>query len=486
MVNQSLFWFRRDLRADDNAALYHALKDSKHVYCAFIFDKEILDSLPRADRRVEFIRESLLQLDAQLQELAGKPHPMLIVRHAWASDEIPRLAKELGVQAVFTNHDDEPQALARDTKVRGALADIGVSFHTAKDQVIFERSEVLTQGGMPYGVFTPYKNNWLKKVNEFYLRAYPVEKYAAHLAVAPQSLAQGVPALKALGFEPTNLAELKIPVGVQGGQTLFTDFLQRMDRYGETRDFPAVKGPSYLSVHLRFGTVSIRQLAREAHARYLRGSEGARVWLSELIWRDFYMQILHHHPHVAKRAFKPEYDAIKWEQGKTAEALFKAWCEGRTGYPIVDAAMRQLNETGYMHNRLRMVVASFLTKDLGLDWRWGERYFAEQLNDFDLAANNGGWQWASSSGCDAQPYFRIFNPTSQSEKFDTQGKFIRRYVPELAKLPDAALHAPWDARPVDLAAADVQLGKHYPERCVIHEEARAKTLARYAVVKKKT
>jgi deoxyribodipyrimidine photo-lyase len=485
MVHQSLFWFRRDLRAHDNAALYQALKGSKQVYCVFIFDKEILDLLPRKDRRVEFIRESLVQLDAQLQQLAGGQQPMLIVRHAWASDEIPRLAKELGVQAVFTNHDDEPQALARDTQVRGALASIGVSFHTAKDQVIFERSEVLTQGGMPYGVFTPYKNSWLKKVNEFYLRAYPTEKYAAHLVAAPKALAQGVPELKAMGFELTNLTHLKIQTGVEGAQALFKDFLQRMDRYGETRDFPAIKGPSYLSVHLRFGTVSIRQLAREAHARHLQASEGARVWLSELIWRDFYMQVLHHHPHVAQRAFKPEYDAIKWEQGKAAEALFKAWCDGQTGYPIVDAAMRQLNETGYMHNRLRMVVASFLTKDLGLDWRWGERYFAEQLNDFDLSANNGGWQWASSSGCDAQPYFRIFNPTSQSEKFDTQGKFIRRYVPELAALPDAALHAPWDAKPVDLAAAGVALGRDYPARCVIHEEARAKTLIRYAVVKKK-
>jgi deoxyribodipyrimidine photo-lyase len=254
-----------------------------------------------------------------------------------------------------------------------------------------------------------------------------------------------------------------------------------------------VKGPSYLSVHLRFGTMSIRQLAREAHKRAFprasrgegtQGTEGARVWLSELIWRDFYVQILHHHPHVAKGAFKREYDAIEWEKGKPANALFKAWCAGQTGYPIVDAAMRQLNETGYMHNRLRMVVASFLTKDLGLDWRWGERYFAEQLNDFDLSANNGGWQWASSSGCDAQPYFRIFNPTSQSEKFDAQGKFIRRYVPELAKLPDAALHAPWDAKPVDIAASGITFGKDYPERCVIHDEARAKTLERYAVVKK--
>ncbi len=493
MLSKSLFWFRRDLRAHDNAAFYHALKNSQHVYCAFVLDKEILDDLPRADRRVEFIRESLVDLQAQLQALLGTEKAVLITRHAWAREEIPKLAQQLGVQAVYTNHDDEPAALARDAVVRGALADLGLSFHTAKDHVIFERSEVLTLGQSPYGVFTPYKNNWLKKINDYYLQAYPIEAYAHKLVAAPEALAQAAPSLQAMGFESTNLASLKIPTGTRGGSALFEDFLKRIDKYDETRNFPAVKGPSYLSVHLRFGTVSIRTLAREAHKRaYPRasegegtqGTEGARVWLSELIWRDFYVQILHHYPHVAARAFKPEYDAIAWEQGKSAKALFKAWCEGLTGYPIVDAAMRQLNETGYMHNRLRMVVASFLTKDLGLDWRWGEKYFAQHLNDFDLSANNGGWQWASSSGCDAQPYFRIFNPTSQSEKFDAQGKFIRRYVPELAKLPDAALHAPWEAKPVDVAAAGIKLGQDYPERCVIHEEARAKTLQRYAVVKK--
>jgi deoxyribodipyrimidine photo-lyase len=495
MISKSLMWFRRDLRAQDNAALYHALKTSKQVYCVFVFDKQILDELPRADRRVEFIRESLVDLAKQLKDMSGQAAPMLIVRHAWANDEIPKLAAALGVQAVFTNHDDELQAIARDTQVRGALADLGISFQTYKDHVIFERSEVLTQTGSPYGVFTPYKNSWLKKIDNYFLKAYPTQKYAAHLAAAPAAFAGGVSALSDMGFEATNLASLKIPTGSSGGQALLADFLQRIDRYDETRNFPAIKGPSYLSVHLRFGTVSIRELAREAYQRaYPRagmgegtqGSEGARVWLSELIWRDFYVQILHHHPRVATRAFKPEYDAIQWEKGKEANALFKAWCDGETGYPIVDAAMRQLNETGYMHNRLRMVVASFLTKDLGLDWRWGEKYFAEQLNDFDLSANNGGWQWASSSGCDAQPYFRIFNPSSQSEKFDAQGKFIRRYVPELAKLPDAALHAPWDAKPVDLAAAGIALGKDYPVRCVVHDEARARTLERYSVVKKKT
>jgi deoxyribodipyrimidine photo-lyase len=237
-------------------------------------------------------------------------------------------------------------------------------------------------------------------------------------------------------------------------------------------------------VHLRFGTVSIRALAQAAFDGHAQGNVGASTWLGELIWRDFYMQVLHHHPHVAKRAFKPEYDAIKWETGATAKTLFEAWCKGQTGYPLVDAAMCQINQTGYMHNRLRMVVASFLTKDLGIDWRWGADYFAEKLIDFDLSANNGGWQWASSSGCDAQPYFRIFNPTSQSEKFDPQGKFIRRYLPVLAALPDKAIHAPWLATPVDLMAAGVELGVNYPRPIVDHATARTTTLARYAVVKK--
>ena len=253
--------------------------------------------------------------------------------------------------------------------------------------------------------------------------------------------------------------------------------------YHETRDFPAIKGPSYLSTHLRFGTVSIRRLAREAHDRREAGSRGAEVWLSELIWRDFYHQVLHHHPRVVTGSFKVEYDRIRWDHGKAADALFKAWCEGRTGYPLVDAAMHQINQTGYMHNRLRMVVASFLTKDLGIDWRRGEAYFALHLNDFDLAANNGGWQWAASTGCDAQPYFRIFNPVSQSEKFDTEGKFIRRYVPQLAGLPDKLIHAPWEARPHELQGAGVELGANYPLPIIRHDEARARTLERFSVVK---
>ncbi|GKS74855.1 DNA photolyase family protein [Acidovorax sp. SUPP950] len=481
--SSGLVWFRRDLRSNDHAALYHALRQCAQVHCAFVFDREILDGLPRADRRVEFIRESLVELDEALRALSKDPHGGLIVRHAIAHQDIPALAQALDVQAVFANHDDEPLALERDARVRGALDGMGKRLLTFKDHSIFERAEVLTQSGTPYTVFTPYKNAWLRKADDFYLSSYPVERHAARLAPRPAGLRRGVPSLQSLGFEPTGLKSLHLPTGMQGAQALFEDFLGRIDHYGEARDFPAVKGPSYLSVHLRFGTLSPRVAARAAHERSRKGSAGAATWLSELIWRDFYFQILAHHPHVAGASFKPAYDAIEWESGAHAKALFAAWCEGRTGYPLVDAAMAQINQTGYMHNRLRMVVASFLTKDLGLDWRWGERYFAEKLNDFDLSANNGGWQWASSSGCDAQPYFRIFNPVSQSEKFDRDGQFIRRYLPQLAGLQGKALHAPWTAAPLELQAAGVVLGKDYPRPVVDHDEARQRTLARYGVVK---
>ncbi|TFZ03655.1 cryptochrome/photolyase family protein [Ramlibacter humi] len=484
-----LVWFRRDLRANDHAALYHALRHCRQVHCAFVFDTAILQGLPQQDRRVEFIRESLVQLDEALRQLAGRPGAGLIVRHAAAEAEIPRLARELGVQSVFANHDYEPGAAARDARVRGALAHAGIALHTSKDQAIFEGEELLTQAGTAYSVFTPYKRAWLAKVDAFYLKSYPVERHAAALAERPATLRKEVSTLEDIGFEPTNLWQLPVPPGAQGGRALLDDFLTRLDRYHATRDFPGVKGPSYLGVHLRFGTVSIRELARLAHVRASK-SEGAATWLSELIWRDFYFQILSNFPHVADeagngRSFRREYDAIAWEKGARARQLFAAWCEGRTGYPIVDAAMHQLNQTGYMHNRLRMVAASFLCKDLGVDWRWGERYFAAHLNDYDLSANNGGWQWASSSGCDAQPYFRIFNPVSQSRKFDADGKFIARYLPQLAKLPAAAMHAPWEARPEELEAAGLALGRDYPRPIVDHDEARRTTLQRYSVVKSK-
>lgn len=478
-----LVWFRRDLRVHDHPALFHALRECAQVHCAFVFDKEILAPLPRADRRVRFIRESLVELDASLRALAHDSACGLIVLHAAASAAVPELAERLGVQAVYAAHDDEPAALLRDAQVRTALVAQGRELRLVKDHTIFERSELLTQAGTPYTVFTPYKKAWLRKVDPFFLSAYPVRIPPGTLAPRGEFGARGIPALSALGFAPSETVRLPVPAGTSGGRSLWTDFSARMDAYHQARDYPAIKGPSYLGVHLRFGTLSVREVAREAYARMQAGSDGAAAWLSELIWRDFYQQLVAHFPHVVERSFKPAYDAIAWETGEQADALWTAWQTGRTGYPLVDAAMAQINQTGYMHNRLRMVVASFLTKDLGLDWRRGEAYFAQQLNDFELASNNGGWQWASSSGCDAQPWFRIFNPVTQSQKFDPKGGFIRRYLPELARLNDTDVHAPWLARSEALRAAGVVLGADYPLPVVDHAHARDRTLARYSVVK---
>jgi len=474
--NAVLVWFRRDLRAFDHVALSLALQEAKRVYCVFIYDTTILAALPRVDRRMDFIHASIGELSAELQQLGGH----LLVRHGDPVAEIPALAAQLGVDAVYCNHDYEPQAIARDETVAARLQADGRAWRSFKDQVIFEKSEVLSQSGSVFSVFTPYKNAWLKKLeaDPSVLAPFHVEPYAARLAPGPAGL-PSLPSLASLGFEPSNLASLKIPTGMSGASSLFEDFLPRLPAYGTARDFPAVKGPSYLSMHFRFGTLSVRHVVRTVLDLMARGAggDGASVWLSELIWREFYAMILFHHPHVVSSSFKPAYDAIEWETGPEADEAFAAWCEGRTGYPVVDAAMAQINQTGYMHNRLRMVVASFLVKDLGIDWRRGEAYFAQHLNDFDLASNNGGWQWASSSGCDAQPYFRIFNPVTQSEKFDRDGKFIRRYLPQLKDLDDKAIHAPW------LAPALFGAGRDYPQPIVMHDEARKRTLERYEVVK---
>ncbi len=483
LFKTGLVWFRRDLRTQDHAALHAALQSCAQVHCVFVFDRAILDALPRADRRIEFIRESLVELDHRLRELANLPTAGLIVVHGFAAERIPALAAELNADAVFYAHDYEPQALVRDAAVDSTLVSRGIAVKTVKDHVIFERREVLTQTDKPYSVFTPYKRAWLAKLgNTLPAHAIEAARFAA-LAARPSAYAVPVATLESLGFASTNLSQLRIATGMAGAQHLLEDFWQRMDDYDSTRNFPSVKGPSYLGVHLRFGTVSIRQLVSLALQRQLDGSAGAATWLSELAWRDFYFQILANFSRVAVGAFKPEYDRIAWEQGPHAQALFQAWCQGATGYPLVDAAMAQLNQTGYMHNRLRMVAGSFLVKHLGLDWRWGERYFAEKLNDFDLSANNGGWQWVSSSGCDAQPYFRIFNPVTQSEKFDAQGKFIKRYLPQLSTLDAKTIHAPWLAKPGVLMAAGLVLGRNYPKPIVDHAQARAQTLQRYAVVR---
>jgi len=462
----ALFWFRRDLRDEDNAGLSAALNAHGRVYCVFVFDRNILQELPaRTDRRVEFIWHSVHELHASLQRQGGG----LITLHGVAQVCIPTLAQELGVQAVYINHDYEPAAQARDNEIAEQLAAHGIALHSRRDQVIFEKRELLTQGGTPFTVFTPYRNAWLKAFDDERMRRHVIQP--AYLA--PDPLKRCLPTLSELGFEKTNLLALGIAPGMSGAQKMLNDFMPRMGQYHERRDYPGVRGVSYLSVHLRFGTVSLRELVRRARAE---DNLGAACWLNELIWRDFYFSILFNFPHVVTNTFKPQWNDLVYDNRPD---LFEAWKTGCTGYPLVDAAMRQLAQTGFMHNRLRMIAASFLIKDLGIDWRWGERHFAEQLNDFDLSANNGGWQWSASTGCDAQPWFRLFNPVTQSKRFDAEGHFIRRYLPQLAQVPSAHIHAPWSLTPIEQSTMGCVIGVDYPAPIVDHAIAREKTLARY-------
>lgn len=409
---KDIFWFRRDLRLDDNAGLYRALKASKSVQPIFIFDRNILDKLEdKSDARVEFIHNTLLSLHEELVSLGSS----LEVYYGNPTDIWAQLIKDNPIGNVFCNRDYEPYATERDDQVRSLLTTNGVEFLSYKDHVIFEQSEVLKDDGNPYVVFTPYKKKWLRKLesrgesvkNSYYFKAYPNQKYFDNLAKGTRSTHWVN--LKEMGFEPSSISSpsKNVPQGV-------------IKKYDTQRDFPAIEGTSKLGIHFRFGTVSIREKAKKA-------SQLNQTYLSELIWRDFYSQILAHFPHVAERSFRAKYDVIPWRNN---EKEFAAWCDGQTGYPIVDAGMRELNTTGHMHNRVRMIVASFLTKHLLIDWRWGEAYFAQKLLDFDLASNNGGWQWAAGCGTDAAPYFRIFNPYTQTDKFDKQKKYVKKWVPE--------------------------------------------------------
>lgn len=403
----NIFWFRRDLRLHDNAGLYHALKAGKPVVPVFIFDRHILDELEdRQDRRVEFIHLSLQEIQKQLIAIGSS----LDVRYGFPVEVWKQLLQDYAVGKVFTNHDYEPYARQRDASVKKLLDEHGISFHAYKDQVIFETNEVMKETGKPYTVFTPYSRKWKLLLNDKHLSSYPVDKFFSSFYSQPP---KEMPSLEAMHFKS---ASLSFPPKIWKQEII--------KHYKEQRDFPAAEGTTRLGVHLRFGTISIRQLAREA-------GKLNEAFLNELIWRDFYQMILWHFPQVISHSFKPEYDHIPW---RNDEREFDAWCRGQTGYPIVDAGMRQLNATGYMHNRVRMIVASFLTKHLLIDWRWGEAYFAKKLLDYDLASNNGGWQWATGSGCDAAPYFRIFNPHLQTKKFDPQLTYIRHWVPEFQEL----------------------------------------------------
>ncbi len=441
----NIFWFRRDLRLHDNAGLFHALKDSnlhgslRPVLPVFIFDRNILDELAagsreeeRSDRRVEFIHLALQQMQQQLVRLRSS----LDIRYGTPLEIYKELLQEYQVEKVYTNHDYEPYAKDRDAAIEQLLKKQGCSFHTFKDQVILEKNEVLKDDGKPYTVFTPYSRKWKAVLTDFHLKPYSNKKYFDNFY--KQAERKSI-SLEEMGFQP---AALPFP-GKEWSGTIIRN-------YKEQRDIPSIQGTSRLSVHLRFGTISIRSLADEAGGYN-------ETFLNELIWRDFYQMILWHFPRVVGHSFKPEYDTINWRNNSTE---FDAWCNGQTGYPIVDAGMRELNKTGFMHNRVRMITASFLTKHLLIDWRWGEAYFAKKLLDFDLASNNGGWQWAAGSGCDAAPYFRIFNPYLQTKKFDPEFKYIRKWVPEFEEFT-------------------------YPKPIVEHEVARKRCLDVYTAALKK-
>jgi len=425
MKKVSIFWFRRDLRLEDNHGLFQALSSEVPVLPLFIFDTHILDRLPtKRDARVEFIHRSLQHVQEAL-----RGH--LCVKHGNPEDVFRSLFQEWEVVKIYTNHDYERYGLERDTKIKAIAQENGIQFQSYKDQVVFEKDEVLSGAGTPYTVFTPYSRKWKALLQEIELPNFPSATISNYVADKFT-----IPSLSDIGFQSSGL--------VFPGQDVEDGLIKS---YATDRDFPAKPGTSRLSVHLRFGTVSIRSLVRRALGK-------SEVWLNELIWRDFYFNILHHFPHISEgHSFRKEYDRMNWRNN---EEEFKAWCEGKTGYPIVDAGMRELNATGFMHNRVRMIVASFLVKHLLIDWRWGETYFAEKLLDFDFAANNGGWQWAAGSGCDAAPYFRVFNPTLQTQKFDQSLAYIKKWVPELQELT-------------------------YPAPIVNHEFARARVLEAYKV-----
>jgi len=423
----AIFWFRRDLRPEDNTGLYHALRSGYRVLPLFIFDRNILDRLDdRNDRRISFILGALEALQDKLTA-AGTS---LKVLHDTPENAIRKMVSDFDVKAVYANHDYEPYAVKRDSHVAGILKESGIPFHTFKDQVIFEKDEILKSDGTPYTVFTPYSRAWKKLLTEDHPGTYPSEKLTGQfLKIEPLPL----PSIGDIGFNRTEYIFTAPEVN--------TDLISN---YQRTRDIPSINGTTRLGVHLRFGTVSIRELIRTA----VRLND---VWLNELVWREFFMSILWHFPHVTDNAFKKKYDNIIWRNN---EDEFERWCTGKTGYPIVDAGMRELNETGFMHNRVRMITASFLAKHLLIDWRWGEAYFGGKLLDFELSSNNGNWQWAAGCGCDAAPYFRVFSPAAQTTKFDRDLLYIRKWVPELDS-------------------------KEYPGAIVEHNFARERALATY-------
>lgn len=428
-----LFWFRRDLRLHQNHGLFKALTSGVPVIPFFVFDRNILDELPADDRRVTFLHQTLSELQKELKSAGGDLH----VFYGQPDEVISKLAAQFKPKALYVNEDYEPYAIQRDKKIRNLLEQQGVGYHSFKDQVIFNGDELLKADGTPYTVYTPYSKKWLTKLETEGLPSYPSEE---NLNALSKTKAAPVPSLSDMGF---NTVDFDFPKPHVASDVI--------EQYGELRDFPAKDATSHLGLHLRFGTVCVRALVEKAR-------NYGEIWLKQLIWREFFMSILYHFPRVVTTSFHEKYDRIKWENNPEH---FKAWCEGKTGYPIVDAGMRELKATGYMHNRVRMITASFLTKHLLIDWRKGEAWFASHLLDYELASNNGSWQWAAGTGCDAAPYFRVFNPALQTEKFDPKGEYIRKWVPELEEM------------------------NQYPHPVVEHKFARQRAIDRYAEAVKK-
>lgn len=424
----TIFWFRRDLRLDDNVGLSRALQGTNPLLPIFIFDREILDKLPKNDARVNFLYTTLQSMRETLQ---NKHSSSIAMFYGTPKEVFHNLLKDYSIDVVYTNHDYEPYATQRDNEIKEILTSNNVSFKTFKDQVIFEKEEVVKNDGLPYVVYTPYMRSWKEKFNQTDFTIYDTESYLGNLIKQPELANLS---LEDIGFTKST-QEIK-PYDVSPAL---------IQTYEATRNFPAKDATSRLGPHLRFGTVSIRKMIQKALA------EENDTFLKELIWREFFMQILWHFPHTKDQSFKPKYDRIVWRNN---EEDFRKWCEGNTGYPLVDAGMRQLNQTGFMHNRIRMLVGSFLCKHLLIDWRWGEAYFAEKLHDYEMASNVGNWQWVAGSGVDAAPYFRIFNPTTQIQKFDKQLDYIKKWVPDFQELS-------------------------YPEPIIDHKQARQRCLETY-------
>jgi deoxyribodipyrimidine photo-lyase len=467
---KALFWFRRDLRLSDNCGLYHALVECDTVACVFIYDKNILKDLPKNDARVNFIMNSVNLLRDNLKKYDSD----LILKNAYSEKEIVDLAVRFDVDCVYTNEDYEPQAIKRDYYVKDKLWHYGIEFKSFKDHVIFAKKEITNSNNSPFSIFTYYKNIWKKSLTKDNLENYDVHQFAHKFAKFQSKFFFD---LKDLGFEKCNVL---IQAGEEGAEILLNRFKSKFIFYYKVlREMPYVGGVSFLSVHNRFGTISIRRLFREAinleKVSVGEKKESCNLWIDELIWREFYIQLMYNFPHVIYEPFLKSMQNFKWKNDLT---LFSKWCNGETGYPIIDAAMKQLNQTGYMPNRLRMLTASFLVKNLLIDYRFGEQYFAVKLIDYDLAANNGGWQWVASTGCDSVNYLRIFNPIKQSKEFDPDAKYIKKYLPIFEDVPPEYLHEPWKFEK-QIEKYGIYLNEHYCHPIIDYEKSRKEALEWY-------